>query len=328
MSLINRTNNVLRRRRLQINGEMLDDIRRGDLEEFGVGASIQRRKLLRVVKRAQEERVDVSNFSRSDLLSFAKRVREIQRERLKGVKGIDLSFLDRPLLEDFDNTAMSDENDGTGLFRMFLIAILVCIVAIGYQNGHYDNLSSIVQKKFVASFSSPSPSPSPLSSRSIPSTNSRSIPSTNSRSQSTPSTTSSSSSSTETAQKCFSMAHSARKWKHEYKYPDDVEDHYEQLLDLTQPFRVQPFHDYAGYAGPWIENHWIFNFMGKPLSDFGPYIPLFVRTIFRGERNDRHSHQLININIYSKSGTMDRHSIVRRTHLRGNRERSTQSSET
>ena len=161
MSLINRTNNVLRRRRLQINGEMLDDIRPTDLEEFGVGASIQRRKLLRVVKRAQEEDVDVSNFTRSDLLSFAKRVREIQRERLKDVKGVDLSFLDRPLLEDLDSTdTVSDKDSGAGMFRMFLIAVLVSIVAIGYRNGHYDNLASIAQEKFAASFASPSPSPS------------------------------------------------------------------------------------------------------------------------------------------------------------------------
>ena len=259
----------------QINGEMLDDIRPTDLEEFGVGASIQRRKLLRVVKRAQEEDVDVSNFTRSDLLSFAKRVREIQRERLKDVKGVDLSFLDRPLLEDLDNADMVSDNDnGAGMFRMFLIAILVSIVAIGYRNGHYDNLASIAQEKFAASFASPSPSPS----HPIPSPTPRRQSSSSSPSPA-PRRRSSTSSSSSTAQKCFSIAHSATKWKHNYKYPDNVEEHYEELLDVTQPFRVQPFHDYAGYAGPWIENHWIFTFMGKPLSDFGPYIPLFVRVL-------------------------------------------------
>jgi hypothetical protein len=171
---------------------------------------------------------------------------------------------------------------------MFLIAILVSIVAIGYRNGHYDNLSSIAQEKFASSFaSSPSPSPShPIPSSPTPRRqSSSSSPSPTPRRQS-----SSSSSSSSTAQKCFSIAHSATKWKHNYKYPDNVEEHYEELLDVTQPFRVQPFHDYAGYAGPWIENHWIFTFMGKPLSDFGPYIPLFVRAHrnLNSENNTQH----------------------------------------
>lgn len=289
---------------------MLDDIRMEDLEEIGVGAMIQRRKLLRIVKQAQEEGVDV-NFDRSNLLNFAKRIRDIQRERLKDVKGIDLSFLDRPLLEDDEqennnNYDYDDGSQGGGMFRVFLLAILVSIVAIGYQNGHYDNLSDVLSNTFESISSSlndythgdvatpkkktttyDSSRPSSSSSSSAPSTTtttsktaSKKEKKKKSKKRKTSSPASSSkkaSSSRRTAHKCFSMSASASKWKHKYKYPTDVENHYEELLDATQPFRIQPFHDYAGYNGPWIENHWIFTFMGKPLSDFGPYIPLFIQ---------------------------------------------------
>jgi len=73
------------------------------------------------------------------------------------------------------------------------------------------------------------------------------------------------------------MAPSSKHWAHEYTYPEDAQEHYEAVLDATQQFRVQPFHSYIDYAGPWIENHWIFSFMGRELQDFGPYVPLFIQ---------------------------------------------------
>jgi hypothetical protein len=302
---------------------MMDDIRPDDLEEFGVGVSIQRRKLLRVVKRAQKEDVDVSNFSRTDLLSYAKRVREIQRERLKDVKGIDLSFLDRPLLEDLDtDTLASSNDDGSGIFRIFLLAILVAILAIGYQNGHYDNLSAAIFKKFesVSSPKDSTPSPTPTTYRKP------SPPSPVKKKTTNPSSSSSSSlsSSRKTAQKCFSIAHSASKWKHNYKYPKDIEEHYEKLLDVTQPYRIQPFHDYAGYAGPWIENHWIFTFMGRPLSDFGPYVFFFFHLKF----DSPYQQQQQIPQICSDLCTMDRYSNMGKPIIPRNRKCSSKGSQT
>jgi hypothetical protein len=50
--------------------------------------------------------------------------------------------------------------------------------------------------------------------------------------------------------------------------PNDAEMHYKYLLEQTQSYRQVIPHNYAGYQGPWIENHFIHNFINKPLSYF------------------------------------------------------------
>ncbi len=37
-----------------------------------------------------------------------------------------------------------------------------------------------------------------------------------------------------------------------FAFPDDAEEHYQDLLALTDRFRSVPVHSYAGYNGPWI----------------------------------------------------------------------------
>jgi hypothetical protein len=63
------------------------------------------------------------------------------------------------------------------------------------------------------------------------------------------------------------------------KFPDDAEGHYYDLLERTSVFRNQPYHFYAGYNGPWIENYFIDKFIDKPLSYFNGLIPLFVQWV-------------------------------------------------
>jgi len=285
----------------EINGEMLDDIRMEDLEEFGIGVKIQRRQLLRVVKRAQTEDVDVSQFLRSDLLMYAKRVREIQRERLKDIKGLDLSFLDKPLLDDVadhtsDRQAIGNDmqistSKGkvssyplTNALVFLLIAIAIIFLmdstdAPRIRNSLTQNIAALFSGVSLPDASSAQKSSRTVDLNAAPSSDERSTV----ESIEDPIPTSQSDDerrfghALRTANKCFSMAPSAARWSHTYKYPSDALEHYEKLLDITQPFRVQPFHSYAGYAGPWVENHWIFYFMGRSLSDFGPYIPIFVQ---------------------------------------------------
>ena len=64
-----------------------------------------------------------------------------------------------------------------------------------------------------------------------------------------------------------------------FKFPDDAEAHYKELLEKTIPHRVVPVHDWASFHGPWIENHFIQHFMSKPLSYFNGLIPLFVQWV-------------------------------------------------
>ena len=43
-----------------------------------------------------------------------------------------------------------------------------------------------------------------------------------------------------------------------WKYPDDAEEHYKDLLNITRPYREHiPFHEGSGFRGPWIENYFI-----------------------------------------------------------------------
>jgi hypothetical protein len=62
-----------------------------------------------------------------------------------------------------------------------------------------------------------------------------------------------------------------------YKFPADAEEHYRDLYQKTAAYRQIPMHEYADYAGPWIENHWIKTFEHLPLSAFGGLIPIFVQ---------------------------------------------------
>lgn len=67
--------------------------------------------------------------------------------------------------------------------------------------------------------------------------------------------------------------------KTQWSFPDDAQEHYEELLQITESFRHAPVHEYAGYEGPWIENIFIAKFMNVPLHRFNGLIPLFVQWI-------------------------------------------------
>lgn len=58
---------------------------------------------------------------------------------------------------------------------------------------------------------------------------------------------------------------------------DALEAHYKEIFELTLPFRGHNPHNWAGFAGPWIENIFISHFIDKPLSYFNGMIPLFVQ---------------------------------------------------
>jgi hypothetical protein len=64
-----------------------------------------------------------------------------------------------------------------------------------------------------------------------------------------------------------------------FKFPDDAEAHYQDLLNRTAKYRGHPTHYTKGFDGPWIENLWIENFTSKPLSYFGGLIPIFVQFV-------------------------------------------------
>eukprot|EP00808_Paulinella_micropora_P012851 g42455.t1 len=60
--------------------------------------------------------------------------------------------------------------------------------------------------------------------------------------------------------------------------PQNASLHYQELLLESENLRGLPIHSYANYHGPWIENHWIDYFCcDRPLTQFGPYIPLFIQ---------------------------------------------------
>jgi len=82
-----------------------------------------------------------------------------------------------------------------------------------------------------------------------------------------------------------------------WKLPDDAEQHFEELKNVTAVFRQAPVHDYAGYAGPWLENIFIKEFLDKPLSYFNGFIPIFIQwidsQILRGHHFDN-IHKALN----------------------------------
>lgn len=65
----------------------------------------------------------------------------------------------------------------------------------------------------------------------------------------------------------------------QYFFPLDAEYHYQELFNKTAHMRRADMHYYAGYEGPWIENHWIHTFQSLPLSAFGGLIPIFAQWI-------------------------------------------------
>lgn len=258
-----------------------------DLEEFKVGAKIQRRHLMRVVKKAQESgTVDVSEFPDDDLASFAKRVREIQRERLKNVDNVDLSFLNKSLMDESEEKTSENERPrksgrgGLTLAHVVYAFAFAILSLAAYKRRDmlfraWDTVTASSSTTTTSRYEVPHEILRPDKETSSPTTPARVVDERKDGSSSASSTPLQRSK--DAAQKCFSMAPSASRWKHEYTYPADAAKHYEDILDATQPFRIQPFHSYAGYAGPWIENRWIFSFMGRPLSAFGPYIPIFIQ---------------------------------------------------
>jgi hypothetical protein len=70
-----------------------------------------------------------------------------------------------------------------------------------------------------------------------------------------------------------------KKDPHKWRFPDDAEEHYREILNKTGSYRSAPVHEYAGYEGPWLENLWISEYMKKPLSFFNGFIPLFIQWI-------------------------------------------------
>jgi len=73
----------------------------------------------------------------------------------------------------------------------------------------------------------------------------------------------------------------------EAAYPTDAEEHFAEIFYNVSKFVPMDWkpHNWAGYGGPWIENHWINvgkrylaqRHKGTKLSDvFGPFIPIFV----------------------------------------------------
>lgn len=82
----------------------------------------------------------------------------------------------------------------------------------------------------------------------------------------------------------------------DWRFPDDAEDHFQDIYRRTERFRQSPVHEYAGYEGPWIENIFIANYSTKPLSFFRGFIPLFIQwidtQILRGRHFDNIHHEL------------------------------------
>ena len=65
----------------------------------------------------------------------------------------------------------------------------------------------------------------------------------------------------------------------DWKFPDDAELHFDDIRNRTAKFRSAPVHEYASYEGPWIENIFISQFMSRPLSFYGGFIPIFIQWI-------------------------------------------------
>jgi hypothetical protein len=63
-----------------------------------------------------------------------------------------------------------------------------------------------------------------------------------------------------------------------WSYPFDAEEHYSNLLFETRMYRNFTIHEGpAGFMGPWMENYYIEHFIGRDLSYFNGFIPLFIQ---------------------------------------------------
>jgi hypothetical protein len=78
-----------------------------------------------------------------------------------------------------------------------------------------------------------------------------------------------------------------------YRFPEDAEAHYLQLLEKTAPYRSMPVHSYANYDGPWVENWFILKYSKKPLSYFRGFVPIFVQWIDTQILRGRHFDNLL-----------------------------------
>ena len=61
------------------------------------------------------------------------------------------------------------------------------------------------------------------------------------------------------------------------QFPQDVDDHYHNLLQKTTKYRNIAIHSHSAFQGPWLENHFISHFINKPLSYFSGLVPLFIQ---------------------------------------------------
>lgn len=72
---------------------------------------------------------------------------------------------------------------------------------------------------------------------------------------------------------------SDRRGKIDWAFPDDAQEHFEQILAATEQYRKVSVHEYAGYEGPWIENMFISKFIDIPLCKFQGVIPIYIQWI-------------------------------------------------
>jgi len=81
------------------------------------------------------------------------------------------------------------------------------------------------------------------------------------------------------AKRTYQTLQSCLRFDREYnlQYPKDAEAHYKELLQRTSIYRGHKPHKGGNFQGPWIENYFIDHFLGKPLSYFGGFFPLFVQ---------------------------------------------------
>lgn len=70
-----------------------------------------------------------------------------------------------------------------------------------------------------------------------------------------------------------------------------MKEHYLFLLKFTEEYRNITPHNYAGYQGPWIENHYISQFINKPFEYFNGLVPLFIQWV------DIRTNQILNHHI-------------------------------
>jgi hypothetical protein len=84
-----------------------------------------------------------------------------------------------------------------------------------------------------------------------------------------------------------------------FAFPDDAQEHFEEIYKRTAGHRNGPVHEYANYEGPWIENQFISKYHNRSLHTFGGLIPIFVQwidfQILRGRHFDHIYNELTGI---------------------------------